>query len=257
MKIGVYYYSCADSRAFGVAEAEFLYQNCLKGKSFDLPVYIDVENPQWQGKNKKGVTDAIIGFCETIEKYGFRSGVYASTFWLNKMIDTARLSNISKWVANWSKTKPSFAYDKFDMWQCSGDSGNRVLVCGKVIDTDIWYGETTSNTEKPSNNTKKKSIETIAKEVIDGKWGNGSERQKKLTEAGYDYKKIQDKVNEILKTSEKTYTVKKGDTLSGIAKKYKTTVAKLKKLNDIKDVNKIYVGQVLKIEALIILIILN
>lgn len=40
-----------------------------------------------------------------------------------------------------------------------------------------------------------------------------------------------------------TYTVKKGDTLSAIAKKYNTTVKKLASLNNIKNVNKIYVGQ--------------
>ncbi|MPW26269.1 LysM peptidoglycan-binding domain-containing protein [Alkalibaculum sp. M08DMB] len=43
------------------------------------------------------------------------------------------------------------------------------------------------------------------------------------------------------------YTVKKGDTLSEIATKYKTTVAKLADLNDIKNVNKIYVGEKLKV----------
>ena len=45
-----------------------------------------------------------------------------------------------------------------------------------------------------------------------------------------------------------TYTVKKGDTLSGIAKKYKTTVSHLGTINHIKNYNKIYVGQVLKIK---------
>jgi len=44
-----------------------------------------------------------------------------------------------------------------------------------------------------------------------------------------------------------TYTVKAGDTLSGIAKKFNTTVAKLQALNNIKDANKISVGQVLKL----------
>jgi LysM repeat protein len=44
------------------------------------------------------------------------------------------------------------------------------------------------------------------------------------------------------------YTVKKGDTLSGIAKKYKTTVSHLGTINHIKNYNKIYVGQVLKIK---------
>ncbi len=46
---------------------------------------------------------------------------------------------------------------------------------------------------------KKKSVEDIALEVINGKWGNGDERKKRLTEAGYDYTTIQKKVNELVK----------------------------------------------------------
>ena len=46
-----------------------------------------------------------------------------------------------------------------------------------------------------------------------------------------------------------TYTVKKGDTLSAIAKKYNTTVNSLAKLNNIKNTNLIHVGQVLIISG--------
>ena len=45
-----------------------------------------------------------------------------------------------------------------------------------------------------------------------------------------------------------TYKVVRGDTLSGIAKRYNTTVNYLAKLNNIANVNLIYVGQVLKIK---------
>lgn len=45
----------------------------------------------------------------------------------------------------------------------------------------------------------RKTDEEIAKEVIQGKWGNGKERQKKLEQEGYDYKKIQKIVNELIK----------------------------------------------------------
>lgn len=44
----------------------------------------------------------------------------------------------------------------------------------------------------------KKSIDEIAREVINGNWGNGSERKKRLAEAGYDYATVQAKVNELL-----------------------------------------------------------
>ena len=45
----------------------------------------------------------------------------------------------------------------------------------------------------------KKSVDEIAKEVIQGKWGNGAERKNRLAQAGYDYSEVQSKVNELLK----------------------------------------------------------
>ena len=46
------------------------------------------------------------------------------------------------------------------------------------------------------------SIDTIAREVIAGKWGNGDTRMKLLKDAGYDYNKVQTKVNAILSGKE-------------------------------------------------------
>ena len=45
---------------------------------------------------------------------------------------------------------------------------------------------------------KKKSIETIANEVIRGAWGSGALRKTALTKAGYNYEAVQAKVNELL-----------------------------------------------------------
>ena len=44
-----------------------------------------------------------------------------------------------------------------------------------------------------------KSIDTVAREVIQGSWGNGAERKQRLTAAGYDYAAVQARVNEILR----------------------------------------------------------
>lgn len=46
---------------------------------------------------------------------------------------------------------------------------------------------------------KKKSTDEIAREVIQGKWGNGAERKSKLEKAGYNYREVQNRVNELLK----------------------------------------------------------
>ena len=41
-------------------------------------------------------------------------------------------------------------------------------------------------------------IDEIARQVIDGKWGNGDERKRRLTEAGIDYAEIQKRINQML-----------------------------------------------------------
>ena len=59
-----------------------------------------------------------------------------------------------------------------------------------------WFaegGEKPAPTPAPS-----KSIDDIAKEVIGGKWGNGDERKKRLSGAGYDAIAVQKRVNEML-----------------------------------------------------------
>lgn len=49
------------------------------------------------------------------------------------------------------------------------------------------------------NNSNNKSIDEIAKEVMQGKWGNNPERKNRLVAAGYDYDVIQKRVNELCK----------------------------------------------------------
>lgn len=52
--------------------------------------------------------------------------------------------------------------------------------------------ETPTEPEKPAYD-----VDEIALEVLNGKWGNGVTRRRRLTAAGYDYQTVQDRVNEI------------------------------------------------------------
>ena len=62
------------------------------------------------------------------------------------------------------------------------------------------------STSAPSN---KKSVDEIAKEVIAGKWGNGEARKTALTDAGYDYIAVQNKVNALLNSTSTSTPIKK------------------------------------------------
>lgn len=91
------------------------------------------------------------------------------------------------------------------------------------------------------NHIKTASTATLASEVWDGKYGDGDTREIVLGER---FDAVQSVVNG---SAYKTYTVKSGDTLSGIAQKYGTTYQKLAQINGISNPNLIHVGQQIKI----------
>lgn len=208
-------------------------------------VFIDLEDENYQKSfGKEILTNFAISFCEKITSHGYKAGVYANSYWYNNYIDANLLKKKGYviWCANWSNNKPAFA----DIWQYT-DKGQAGGI-NTPVDLNLMINNIIDNTNIKQNT--KKSNEEIANEVIKGLWDNGKNRQIKLINAGYDYNAIQSLVNQKLRVNtnnSKIYVVKYGDTLSGIAKRYKTTVNNLVRLNNIKNPNLIYVGERLKI----------
>ena len=67
-----------------------------------------------------------------------------------------------------------------------------VALCGAIIGMSAAMANTAQADEV------QKSNDAVATEVIQGKWGNGSERETRLTASGYDFEKVQNRVNEKL-----------------------------------------------------------
>lgn len=91
-----------------------------------------------------------------------------------------------------------------------------------------------------------KSIDEMASEVIQGKWGNNPERKQRLIQAGYDYVAIQNRVNELLSTpsdSKIIHIVEQGEYLIMIAAKYNKDWRRIASDNNIKSPWIIYPGQ--------------
>ena len=115
-----------------------------------------------------------------------------------------------------------------------GNYSNRVK--RRVININGRYirGFVTPDYEsiKPKKTTK--TTVQIVKEVLSGEWGTGSQREKALVNAGYDYDVIQKEVNRIVKLTDETLNNKYG---TG-----KTRVEKLGKDYDIVqwNINRIY-----------------
>lgn len=241
IKVGAYLYSYCTSLENAKLEAE----NCLqfiKEKSFELPIFYDLEEQRTCNLGKTTVTEIAKRFCEIIENAGYKAGIYANLYWFKNYIDVNSLLNYKIWLAQWAE-KPTADF-RIDYWQYTS-SGQVQGISGNV-DMNICYDNLSTET------TNKKTNEEIAEEVIQGKWSVQPERQKLLEQAGYNYKEIQSIVNAKMKANSTnnnkiTYIVKKGDNLTKIASRYGTTVSNLVKLNNIQNPNKIYVGQTIKI----------
>ena len=97
--------------------------------------------------------------------------------------------------------------DKDTMIGIMGETGNaygrhlhiRIKKNGSLVDPTPYltmdFGDTVQES-KPQ--TTQKSIEELANEVIQGKWGNGEARKSMLISVGYNYQEVQNKVNEKL-----------------------------------------------------------
>ena len=259
--VGAYYFvgpGCTSAEA-GKAEAQrFLAQ--LKGKQFEYPVFMDVEATP--ASAKAGATEAAIAFCRALEAAGYYTGIYSSTYsGFRDRLDDSKLTPFTHWVAQYA-SKCSYG-GAFGIWQYS--STGRVDGISGNVDMDISYQDYPSiiknggcngyakqgSTQETTPVQPHKTVDELAWEVLSGKWGNGDDRKKRITTAGYDYAAVQAKVNELLGASAAAYyTVRSGDTLSAIARKYGTTVSAIQKLNLalIRNVNQIQVGWKIRVK---------
>lgn len=75
-------------------------------------------------------------------------------------------------------------------------------------------GGTVASPAKPA----KKTVDQVAQEVINGSWGNGDDRKRRLQAAGYDYNAVQNVVNAKLSGGSHTQPVAKGPSLDDVAR---------------------------------------
>jgi hypothetical protein len=133
-------------------------------------------NPAWKELNKGNRAGVLL----------FRAGSRGGVTWTSGGHYVAFLDYKVVNGKHYFYTKDSGAR-KNDGWHCYETTMRGLL-------PQIWIVELPKKVT-----TSKKSLETIAKEVLAGKWGNGDVRKNKLKAAGYDYKAVQKKVNELLK----------------------------------------------------------
>lgn len=268
-KIGFYHFARPTANNDPIREADYFYNNCKGYFGKGIPIL------DWEAENKHNVAWAKKWLDRVYQRSGVKPVIYMSESVINSY-DWSSVANADYglWVAKYRDNNPDYNYNManagsrprvkwwkfYCMWQWT--STGRLSGYNGNLDCNVFYGDGTtwdkyagkSGTTQPVKPTQqvKKSNEEIANEVINGAWGNGEDRKKRLTAAGYDYNAVQHMVNQKMAAKKQTahvyYVVKRGDTLSGIASKYGTTYQRLAQINGIANPNRIYVGQKIRIK---------
>ena len=112
-----------------------------------------------------------------------------------------KASNMALYYSSTSAVASSRISGTYYLWSASVEN-NRVRVTNALSRVGVpkqVTGWVNVSDIASGTSSVKKTVAELAKEVIDGKWGNGDERKRRLTEAGYNYSEVQAKVNEMLK----------------------------------------------------------
>lgn len=126
--VGVYLYSMARTVEEGEAEAEFLIDKVLKGKRFDYPIYMDVEDRQQRSVGKNKLTEVVVAFCNKLKQAGYCPGVYSSLSFFKTYLKPEKLTDYEIWVAQWH-TQCDFA-GEYGMWQFGGETN---VICSNTV----------------------------------------------------------------------------------------------------------------------------
>lgn len=115
--VGVYYYTYAVSHTSADAELALL-KTALAGKTFELPICVDVEDNKLKKLGKQALTDLTAYALATIEQWGFYALLYTGlNFGETRLyMGGDALRKYDVWVAAYRDNKPTPAWS-FGMWQ--------------------------------------------------------------------------------------------------------------------------------------------
>ena len=225
LKVGAYWFSYAMTPEEAAQEA----RTCaavIANKQFDFPIYYDLENePKSQyfpfSTGKTNCSNMVKAFCLELEKLGYFVGLYISRSPLQTHITKEVAERFALWLAEYG-SKLNYT-GKYGIWQRSANG----RVVGVIGDVDI-----------------DEAVIDYSPIIIKGGFnGYPKQQTEKPTQE-------QPKPSPAPKDDEKQYIeyeIQKGDTLTHIAKAFGTTIKTLKELNNIKNVNLIYAGDIIKI----------
>lgn len=258
LKIGYYHYVTASNTAEAETQAEFFY-SLIKGKPIDCYPAMDFES--FPGLSDAEINEIARTYLETLSRLlGYHAAIYTDVNNIDTLWD-ASLSRYPLWVAEYGTGMPQSigAWDTWSGYQYS-DMGNVRGISGNV---DLDYFKDSifirpSERPKPEPEPVPEPNPTNQTyTVASGDTLSAIATRFRTTVA--ELAALNNILNpnliypgEVLtipsfSSPVSSYTVRSGDTLSSIARRFDTSVLELVSINNIKNPNRIYPGQVLRL----------
>lgn len=263
LKVGFYHYVTARSVEDAVRQANF-FVSTISGKNPDCKLAMDFESFGSLGREE--INQIALTFMQTVKNVSGKDVIiYSDEYNANSTFES-NLAAYPLWVAQYEVSEPTVRehWNNWAGWQYT-DRGE-VPGISSYVDRDKFTKEVflDDNSEIPNVPTDKPD-ENEGYTTITIRYGDT------LSELAIEYNTTVERLVElnnianpnliyagdtlIVPTSDPSsnitqiYVVQYGDTLSEIAQEYGTTVAILASINNIQNVNLIYVGQIIKIPS--------
>ena len=137
--VGCYFYTYATTTQEALADAERVLAK-IRGKTFEYPVYYDMEDPSLLWQDRDTLTDVCLTFSKKLIDAGFFPGLYTNRNWLGNYLNAEKITTLCDvWYAQWRTAGlPDVDYsDTYGMWQYS-DAGKVEGIEG-VVDVNVAY----------------------------------------------------------------------------------------------------------------------
>lgn len=230
--LGVYHYA---SGGGAVAEAKFFLNN-IKGYIGEAILVLDWESGENPAFNQ-GPAYAKQFMDYVYQQTGVKPLIYMSKS-VCRQFDWSAVAgaNYGLWVAQYAnnnttgyQASPWTDNNGYGAWsgpaifqysssgRLNGYNGNLDINIA-YMDRNAWNkyaGKGNSTLPSGGSTPTKKTIDQIAQEVLDGKWGNGEDRRNRVTAAGYNYNEVQGKVNILSEKNKKSVDVIVDEVLAG------------------------------------------
>lgn len=167
--VGVYWYSYATTPDEARKEAAVCL-SVIKGKTFEYPVYFDIEEPSVLAKGKAACTAIAKAFLEVVEQAGYFAGIYSSKAHLENCITEELRARYAVWVSHYGVDKTTY-HGQYGIWQKS--STGKVYGISGNVDVNECYVDYPAAIKKKGLNGFK-AVQTAAAKPAQAKtWKKG------------------------------------------------------------------------------------